>query len=65
MAKLFYRPEYGLIAVRTDEDMSEREDHMEVTAEQALAIANTQIAYALTSIAEELNEVAGQLGGPK
>jgi hypothetical protein len=65
MAKLFYRPEYGLIAVRTDEDMSEREDHMEVTPEQALAIANTQIAYALNSIAEELNQVAGQLGGRK
>ena len=65
MAKLFYRPEYGLIAVRTDEDMSEREGHMEVTPEQALAIANTQIAYALTNIAEELKEVAGQLGGRK
>ena len=65
MAKLLYRPGYGLIAVRTDEDMSEIEDHMEVTAEQALAIANIQIAQALNSIAEELNDVAGQLGGRK
>ena len=64
MAKLFYGPDYASISVVADGDKPSRND-IEITAEQALAVAASQIATMLQNIHSSLDEIAAQLPGRK
>ena len=61
MAKLFYGPDYGTITVRADDDASDLKNEIEVTPEQASAIAASQSVNMLQGIAESLSEISTAL----
>jgi hypothetical protein len=62
MAKLYYGPDYATISVRADDDTSGMEREIEVTAEQALALAASQIGLALGSLIEAVNDISSAIG---
>ena len=62
MAKLYYGPDYGTISVRKDDEAPGRDD-IEVTPEQALAVAAFQISQALHNLTDPLNDISTAVGG--
>ena len=56
MARLYYGADYGTISVRADDDPSDRE--IELTAEQALAMAAWHIAQSLGSMSEGISDLS-------
>jgi len=62
MAKLYYGPDFGTITVRNDDDVADLKNEIEVTAEQALAVAAFQAAGQLANISTSLDEISSGLG---
>jgi hypothetical protein len=62
MAKLFYGPDYGTISVRADDEEPSDSD-IEVTAEQANAVATWQVAQAISNLYSVFEDMAANLPG--
>jgi hypothetical protein len=63
MAKLFYEQDFGTIAVRADDDEHCNQGEIEVTAEQATALAAGQIALALSYLYEAFQDISEKVVG--
>jgi hypothetical protein len=61
MAKLFYERDHGSILVKADDDTSRQGNEIEVTPEQATAVALSRAASMLGSIADALFEIEAQI----
>ena len=61
MAKLVYGPDHGTLSVRADDDKYAHEGDIEVTPEQALAVAASQIALGISNLYDALELIAHRL----
>jgi hypothetical protein len=66
MAKLYYGPDYATISVRADGDTDVGND-IEITAEQALALAASQVGTMLSNLVDAVSDVASAIreGAPE
>jgi hypothetical protein len=57
MAKLYYSADYGTISLRADDDTHGLQHDIEITAEQAIAFAVSQLAAALSNLHDPISEI--------
>jgi hypothetical protein len=61
MAKLYYGPNLGTISVRHDHDADDFGNQIEITAEQALALAASNVALALNNLVDTVSDVVSAI----
>jgi hypothetical protein len=57
MAKLYYDPHFATISVRADYEKPHRKE-IEITADQALALATSQVGLALNKLVVAISDAA-------
>ena len=61
MAKLYYSPGSGTTTVRADDDIADRHD-IEITADQATALALDRVAAALRNLHDPIDSLHDPIG---